>query len=85
VGHGGVPGKFDLVSTPKGVGLVKGKRSSGYFAVAELDGTPINNGVRAATCVRLACTFYHTHKERLKPRNAPPLPLKWRGFRGLTP
>jgi hypothetical protein len=54
VGHGGVPGKFDLVSTPKGVGFVKGKRSSGSFAIAELDGTPINNRVRAATCVRLA-------------------------------
>lgn len=46
--------KFDLVSTPKGVGFVKGKRSSGYFAIAAFDGTPINNGTRAATCVRLA-------------------------------
>ncbi len=54
MGHGGVPGKFDLVSTPKGVGFVKGKRSSGDFAIAELDGTPINDSVRAATCVRLA-------------------------------
>jgi RRXRR protein/HNH endonuclease len=46
--------KFDLVSTPKGVGFVKGKRSSGYFAIAGLDGTPINNSAKAATCVRLA-------------------------------
>ena len=46
--------KFDLVSTPKGMGFVKGKRSSGQFAIAELDGTPIHNSVRAATCVRLA-------------------------------
>ena len=46
--------KFDLVATPDGVGFVKGKRSTGYFAVAGLDGTPINNSARAASCVRLA-------------------------------
>ena len=46
--------KFDLVVTPHGVGFVKGKRSTGYFAIAGLDGTPINNSARAASCVRLA-------------------------------
>jgi 5-methylcytosine-specific restriction endonuclease McrA len=46
--------KFDLVSTPKGVGFVKGKRSSGYFAIADLDGTPIHKSAKAASCVRLA-------------------------------
>jgi len=46
--------KFDLVATPDGVGFVKGKRSTGYFAIAGLDGTPINNSARAASCVRLA-------------------------------
>jgi len=46
--------KFDLVATPHGVGFVKGKRSTGYFAIAGLDGTPINNSARAASCVRLA-------------------------------
>jgi len=46
--------KFDLVATPNGVGFVKGKRSTGYFAIAGLDGTPINNSARAASCVRLA-------------------------------
>jgi hypothetical protein len=46
--------KFDLVSTPKGVGIIKGKRSTGQFSISHLDGTPINESVRAATCVRLA-------------------------------
>ncbi len=46
--------KFDLVATPNGVGFVKGKRSTGYFAIAGVDGTPINNSARAASCVRLA-------------------------------
>ena len=45
--------KFDLVSTPKGVGIIKGKRSSGQFSISHLDGTSINESVRAATCVRL--------------------------------
>ena len=45
--------KFDLVATPNSVGFVKGKRSTGYFAIAGLDGTPINNSTRAASCVRL--------------------------------
>lgn len=45
--------KFDMVSTPKGIGFVKGKRSSGYFAIAELDGTPIHNSARATSCTRL--------------------------------
>ena len=30
--------KFDLVETPKGIGFVKGKRSSGYFALGDIDG-----------------------------------------------
>jgi hypothetical protein len=45
--------KFDLVSTPRGIGFVKGKRSSGYFAIAEMDGTPIHNNARATSCKRL--------------------------------
>src|SRR5262249_2036236 len=35
--------KFDLVATPRGIGFVKGKRSSGYFAIADLDGISIHN------------------------------------------
>ena len=29
--------KFDLISTPKGTGFVKGKRSSGYFALGDIN------------------------------------------------
>jgi len=29
--------KFDLVETVKGIGFVKGKRSSGYFALSSLN------------------------------------------------
>ena len=46
--------KFDLVATPHGVGFVKGKRSTGYFAIAGFDDTPISNSTKAASCVRLA-------------------------------
>ena len=46
--------KFDIVSTPFGVGIVNGKRSSGYFKIANLDGTPIHNSAKAVKCVRLA-------------------------------
>ncbi|MGD0039971.1 MAG: RNA-guided endonuclease IscB [Isosphaeraceae bacterium] len=41
--------KFDLVATPHGVGFVKGKRSTGYFAIAGLDGTPT---ARSSTLAR---------------------------------
>ena len=37
----------------RAIGFVKGKRSSGYFAVATLDGTPIHNSVKATTCIAL--------------------------------
>jgi len=30
--------KHDLIKTPKGVGFVKGKRSSGFFAIGDIDG-----------------------------------------------
>ena len=46
--------KFDLVATPNGVGFVRGKRSTGYFAIAGFDDTPISNSTKAASCVRLA-------------------------------
>jgi 5-methylcytosine-specific restriction endonuclease McrA len=46
--------KFDLVSTPNGVGFVKGKRSSGYFAIATINDEPIHNSARADHCKRLA-------------------------------
>jgi len=37
--------KFDLISTPKGTGFVKGKRSSGFFAISLLDGESITDSV----------------------------------------
>lgn len=46
--------KFDLVSTPFGVGIVNGKRSKGYFKIAQLDGTPIHDSAKAVMCIRLA-------------------------------
>ena len=37
--------KFDLVKTSKGVGFVKGKRSSGFFAISDINGTIISDSV----------------------------------------
>lgn len=37
--------KFDLISTSKGIGFVKGKRSSGYFAISTIDGLTITDSV----------------------------------------
>jgi hypothetical protein len=46
--------KFDLIQTPKGTGFIKGKRSSGYFALTKLDGTKIHDSVNVKTnCIRL--------------------------------
>ena len=46
--------KFDLVETPYGIGFMKGKRSTGYFAVAQLDGTKIHDSVNIRkSCRRL--------------------------------
>lgn len=47
--------KFDLVKTIKGIGFVKGKRSTGYFALCGLDGTTITPSVTVKRdCQRLA-------------------------------
>jgi 5-methylcytosine-specific restriction endonuclease McrA len=79
--------KFDLVSTPRGVGFVKGKRSSGFFAIAELDGTPIHNSVKATKCVRLAARsttlITRSGSSRGTLLHCPGAP--GRGFRGLKP
>jgi 5-methylcytosine-specific restriction endonuclease McrA len=37
--------KFDLIKTEKGIGFVKGKRSSGYFSIMGIDNKSINNSV----------------------------------------
>jgi len=43
--------KFDLVKTSKGIGFVKGKRSSGYFALMDI----LNNTVTASVSVKKNC------------------------------
>jgi hypothetical protein len=46
--------KFDLIQTSKGSGFVKGKRSSGFFAVETLAGEVIGSSVNVKkNCVRL--------------------------------
>lgn len=45
--------KGDKVSTPRGVGFVQGKRSSGYFAIADLDGTALHASEKVANCHRM--------------------------------
>lgn len=37
--------KFDYIRTPKAEGFVKGKRSSGYFAISDIDGNTIHSSV----------------------------------------
>ena len=43
--------KFDLVRTSKGIGFIKGKRSSGYFALMDI----FNNTVTASVNIRKNC------------------------------
>ena len=68
--------KFDLVKTIKGVGFVKGKRSSGYFSI---DG--ISNSVNVKkSCTRLSARktviMQYRHDLHSSPR------LKTKGFPG---
>ncbi len=47
--------KFDLIQTVKGIGFIKGKRSTGYFTISDLNGNCLSDGVNIkANCVRLA-------------------------------
>jgi len=47
--------KFDLVKTPKGMGFVKGKRSSGYFSICDIYGKAIHNSANIKKdCERLS-------------------------------
>ena len=45
--------KGDKVATSRGVGFVKGKRSTGYFSIADLDGTVIHASEKVASLTRL--------------------------------
>jgi hypothetical protein len=47
--------KFDHVQTPNGIGFVKGKRSTGYFSVEDLEGNKISDSVNVKKgCKRLS-------------------------------
>ena len=46
--------KFDYIQTPKGIGFVKGKRSTGFFAISDLEGNVISPSVKVKKdCTRL--------------------------------
>lgn len=47
-------GKFDYIQTPKVTGFIKGKRSTGFFAISDLEGKVINPSVNVKkNCTRL--------------------------------
>lgn len=47
--------KFDYISSPKGDGFVKGKRSTGYFLISDIFGTStFNSGNVGKNCFRLS-------------------------------
>jgi hypothetical protein len=45
--------KGDKVLTTRGIGFVKGKRSTGYFSIADLDGNVIHASEKVAHCKRI--------------------------------
>ena len=47
--------KFDYVQTAKGSGFIKGKRSTGFFAISDLSGNVVNLSVNVKkNCIRLS-------------------------------
>lgn len=46
--------KGDKVLTSRGMGFVKGKRSSGYFSIADLDGNIVHASEKVSNCIRVA-------------------------------
>jgi hypothetical protein len=46
--------KFDRIKTPAGIGFIKGKRSSGRFAISHLDGTVMHPSVNVRGATRLS-------------------------------
>lgn len=47
--------KFDYVQTPKGKGFIKGKRSTGFFAISDLEGNVISPSANVKrACLRLS-------------------------------
>ena len=61
--------KFDLLKTTKGTGFIKGKRSSGFFALMDILGKTITNSVS----VKKNCTRLSARTTTLKRRVAIPL------------
>ena len=60
--------KFDLIETPKGIGFVKGKRSSGFFALSNLDGSVISPSVNVKKdCKRILARTTTLTKEAAFP------------------
>jgi hypothetical protein len=45
--------KGDKVSTSKGIGFIKGKRSSGYFSISDLDNNIIHASEKVKHCIRI--------------------------------
>lgn len=46
--------KGDKVLTSKGIGFIKGKRSSGYFSISDLDNNIIHASEKVKNCVRIS-------------------------------
>jgi len=53
--------KFDLINTVKGIGFVKGKRSSGYFSICDI----FNNVISSSVKVKTECTRIQARKTTL--------------------
>ncbi len=69
--------KFDLVRTIKGVGFIKGKRSSGYFALMDI----FNNTVTASVNVKKNCQRLTAKTTKIIQEAAiPPLSYETQGF-----
>jgi hypothetical protein len=46
--------KFDKVSSPKGIGFVKGKRTSGFFEIATIDNESLYTSIKSTKCKRIS-------------------------------
>ena len=62
--------KYDLVLTSKGIGFIKGKRSSGYFALMDI----FNNSITASVGIKKNCVRLNARTSTLLQEMAiPPL------------
>lgn len=59
---------YFYVAHIEGTGFVKGKRRSGYFAIATLDGTKVHASAKAVHCRRISArSTTLTERHRLLP------------------